>query len=300
MQNTSHRGCSERGFCIDWQWQILGGRYEIPRQYLENYGKEPTPKLPLIHVLIAVHFAIQDMFATPTNEVSDMPFGISLAAVYRGGNLRITLLNWLDPLRTGLPSPFHRLDLFAFPTVHELRQGWAGNIGGVRLVNVLDPNMTGFPALDEQEMNEFCGGPYLVHKARAYLTSYRVKAADRLAYVNLANYHFERSRANQHMLGYVFDQLLPPQNWYGVWPGCTVPNTQPWQPVRILVVPKIPSRYMSNNDHSVVVAYVPDHLPVRHPAPGFHSPALQRIQMFLCGPRYSKISKLTHPQYNIS
>ena len=83
--------------------------------------------------------------------------GVSLADVYRGLLLRINLLNWLDPLRTGSPSPFMRVDLFARPTVRELRQGWQNN-GGVRLLNIMNPQATGFPPLTIQELKELCGG----------------------------------------------------------------------------------------------------------------------------------------------
>ena len=281
---TAHRGCSERGFASDWQHKITGGRYQIPRQYLDRYNKPPTPDVSVIHVLIALHFAIQDMTATPTTEVNCMPDGVSLADVYRGGLERIEWINWLDPLRTGEPSPFHRPNLFAGPSVRELNLGWRNN-GGVRLVNIFNPVQTGFPVLTTQQMNEFCGGPYLVHLARSYLSSARVKAADRLAYIDLATHHRERRRSNQYMMGFVFDQLLPPHNWFGIWPGCTVANTEPWQPVRILVLPKLPSRYKANCEHTVVIAFVPEDLTLRHPTPGFSCESLQRIRMWICGPR---------------
>ena len=284
MFNTAHRGNSERGFAADWQYQILGSRYQIPRQYMEPYGKNPTPQLPMIHILIAAHFAIHDEFGTPSVEVANLPDGTSLADVYRGGLERIELINWLDPLRTGLPSPFHRANIFATPTARELRQG-LGIPGGIRPINVLNTAQSGFPRLSVQEMNEFCGGPYLTDLARSYLTSYRVREANRLNYIDLATHHGERSRDNQFMLGYVFDQQVAPHNWNGTWPGCTSPNNRHWQPVRIVMIPKMPSRYQANNDHVVVIAYVPTHLPVLHPAPGFKSPGLKRIQMFVCGPR---------------
>ena len=284
MFNTAHRGTSERSFARDWQYQILGSRHQIPRQYLDPYGKNPTPNLPLIHVLIAAHFAIQDEFCTPSVEIDNMPNGTSLTDVYSGGLARITHLNWLDPLRTGLPSPFHRPNIFATPTVRELAHGWV-NAGGVRLVNILNHQQTGFPILSNAEMNEFCMGPYLVDLARSYLTSMRVKAADRLQYIDLATHHAERRRDNTFIQGVLFDQQVLPHLWYGTWPGCITPNTQPWQPCRILMIPKIPSRYQASNDHVVVIAYVPAHLPLRHPSPGYSSPGLRRIQMFVCGPR---------------
>merc|ERR1712025_444475 len=79
--------------------------------------------------------------------------------------------------------------------------------------------------------------------------------------------------------------MLPPRNWGGTWPGSNSPNIQPWQPVRILALPKIPSRYKSNCEHTVLIAYVPVQLPLRYPAVGLCTPNLQRIQMWICGPR---------------
>ena len=239
---------------------------------------------------ILAHFPFpQVQFATPSIEieVSDV---VSLAEIYRGGLQRIELLNWLDPMRTGSPSPFHRSNIFANPTVAELRMGWQ-NAGGVRIVNCLNPVQTDFPHLTLPDLLELGAGPYLVKLARSYLTAYRVKVAQRLPYVNIDTYHSDRSQPNLYMYGFTFDQQAPPANWYGVWPGCSVPgvaNIQPWEPVRILVLPKLPSRYKSNCDHTVAVAYVPQHLPLQRPTPGFTSPALQRVKMYCCGPRYGK------------
>ena len=88
---------------------------------------------------------------------------------------------------------------------------------------------------------------------------------------------------------FYFDQLVPPVNW---------PIPLRWQSVRILVVPRIPSRFVSNmnntNFHTVCVAYVPDVVIPLHPdsawnlvrpAPFQQSPQLQRLQNWLCGPR---------------
>ena len=51
----------------------MGSRYQIPHQLLEPYRKQPTPNAPKFFVLAAAHFAIMHQFATPTNEVDDMP-----------------------------------------------------------------------------------------------------------------------------------------------------------------------------------------------------------------------------------
>ena len=139
-------------------------------------------------------------------------------------------------LLLGHPSPFHRPNIFAVPTRRELIAGWR-NVGGVHMVNCLNPNQTAFPQLTLTELYEVCGGPYGVHLAPSYLSSYRVKQAAGLAYINLATYHQQRTQALIDMQGWVFDQQAPPHNWYGVWPGCTLPNTKPWEPLRVLVLP---------------------------------------------------------------
>ena len=210
--------------------------------------------------------------------------GISLKDVYEGLVQRISLENWLDPLRTGDPSPFHRRDLFARPTIPELRLGWL-NQGGVRLVNCMNPQQTGFPSLSIEELKAVCGGPYLVNLAPSYLTSMRASIARNLPYVNLQAWHASHSQPNNHLPGWVFDQMLPPRNWGGQWPGSNSPNSQLWQPVRIIALPKITSRYKSNCEHTVLIAYVPVQLPLQHPAVGMCTPNLQRIKMWICGPR---------------
>ena len=88
-----------------------------------------------------------------------------------------------------------------------------------------------------------------------------------------------------HISGCVFDQLMPPLRWYGVWPGCVAANTKLWEPVRVLMLPRIPSRYKSNCDHTVCIAYVPANLPVLRQTVGFTGQGLHRIKMFICGPR---------------
>lgn len=191
----------------------------------------------------------------------------------------------MDPLRTGSPSPFHRPDIFARPRAAELAAGFGGNIGGVRLVNCLNPVQTGFPQLTLDEIKELCGGPYHLKLARSYITSYRVREVQNNPYVNLQNYHADRSQPPFNMFGFVFDQQVAPVNWYGIWPGCNIANTKPWEPVRFIVLPKLPSRYKSNCDHTVVIAFVPSHLPVMRPTTGFKSQGLHRIKMYICGPR---------------
>jgi hypothetical protein len=59
MFTTSHRGVIERSFSKDWATRILGGRSQIPAQYLESYGKPPTPNVPKIYTFIMVDMAIK-------------------------------------------------------------------------------------------------------------------------------------------------------------------------------------------------------------------------------------------------
>lgn len=56
---TSHRGCSERGFGKDWDKKLLGSSSQIAHQYLENYGKQPTPQVPKIFVFLMVDMAVE-------------------------------------------------------------------------------------------------------------------------------------------------------------------------------------------------------------------------------------------------
>ena len=57
--DTSHRGASERGFGKDWDTRILGVRTAVPSQYLERYGKQPTPDVPKLHVFMMVDMAVK-------------------------------------------------------------------------------------------------------------------------------------------------------------------------------------------------------------------------------------------------
>ena len=155
------------------------------------------------------------------------------------------------------------------------------------MVNALDANLTGFPIMSLEEHVEFCGGSHLADLSRSYVSSYRVnelKSAQQ-PYQNLQNYHDERRQLSQHIGGWIFDQIQPPRNWNGIWPGMSVANTMPWQPVRILAIPKIPSRYSNQKSHTTVIAFVPDDWPLTYAAPGFKCQVTQRISMFICGQR---------------
>jgi hypothetical protein len=98
-----------------------------------------------------------------------------------------------------------------------------------------------------------------------------------------------RQEGPRNIYCFYFDQLIPPVNW---------PIPLLWQPIRILTVPGIPSRFQSNvnraNLHTVCVAYVPDVVVPLHPDTAWdlvrpalfqQSPPLQRLQNWVCGPR---------------
>ena len=283
---TAHRWVAEANFGRGWGWKMTGSREEIPQQLLEPYQKQPTPQVPKIYVINAVHHQLMYDFATPMTEAYELPPNVSHADIGRQMLARLECPNWLDPLRTGSPSPFQRPNVFSRPTLLELQRGFRQQNQGVTLVNCLDPAVTLFPRMTPEELNEFCTGPYLADLAPSYVSSYRHKELERnQAYLNLATYHQNRRQLSQSIDGWYFDQIDPPRNWNGVWTGMTRPNTIPWQPVRILTIPGVPSRYTASVAHTVVLAYVPTNWPLITPAPGFKSQASQRIQMFICGPR---------------
>ena len=58
-----------------------------------------------------------------------------------------------------------------------------------------------------------------------------------------------------------------------------------WEPVSIVTLPRLASRYKSTCEHTVLVAFVPAHLPVMRQTVGFTGQGLHRIKMFICGPR---------------
>ena len=282
---TAHRWPAELNFGRDIGCQMSGIGGEIPQQLLEPYGQLPTPQVPKIFVINSVQHQLVSDFGTPVSEKYELPPFVSHADIGKQLLARLELRNWLDEFVTGLPSPFDRRNLFAKPTLVELRNGFL-HPGGVRLLNALDPNQTHFPVLDKATLNEFCAGPYLADLAPSYISAYRHKELERTqAYLNLANYHGSRRQLSQYIEAWSFDQVRQTRNWFGIWPGASAANTLPWQPVRILVLPNLPSRYTARESHSVILAYVPDNWPLVSPALGFRTQANQRIQMFLCGPR---------------
>ena len=123
--------------------------------------------------------------------------------------------------------------------------------------------------------------------SRGYVSSYQYQVASNMAYLNLANYDQNNSAPVGNLRAWMFDQLAPPNNWNAVWTNCQTPNANPWIPVRILAIPLIPSRFTTRQTHTVILAYVPTNRPLLpgQEAPGFKSLPLQRIQMYICGPR---------------
>ena len=49
--------------------RLSGSRGEIPKQLLEPYGKHPTPQVPEIYVVNAVHHQLVADYGTPVHEV---------------------------------------------------------------------------------------------------------------------------------------------------------------------------------------------------------------------------------------
>ena len=283
---TAHRWVAEANFGRGWGCKMTGGRGEIPQQLLRPYAKQPTPQVPQIFVVNAVHHQLVADFATPLAEVYALPANVSHADIGRQMLDRLARPNWLDPLRTGPTIGFDRQNLFSRPTVLEQRRGLLQQNGGVLVVNCLDANTTHFPRMDLADLHEFAAGSYLARLAPSYVSSFRHKELERnQAYLNLANYHQNRRQLSQNIPGWMYDQVQPPTNWYGVWPGAAAPNTIPWQPVRILVLGGIPSRYTASQAHTVILAYVPDNWQMVSSAPGYQSQSNRRIQMFICGPR---------------
>ena len=282
---TMNRAPAEWAFGRVWQHQITACRSSAPQQYLLPYGKPPTPQIPLLSVIQYVHSALMYEVATPHREVYSLPPGVTYAGVARTALHRLPKMNWLDPLR--MVGPFIRRDNFSRPTQVQLRQGRQGRMGNVRLVDALNSVATEFPQITRDELHELTGGGYIASLTRNYLASYRRNEVATLQYLNLANYQHSLEAPINQMEAWLVDQNVAPNNWYGLW-NSNLPNTDPWVNVRVLTIPRVPSRYQAAVGHTVVLAYIPTSLPVPAGAAirtGFHSPSLQRLQMYCCGPR---------------
>jgi hypothetical protein len=271
---------SEHFFATEWARQMLGGRDMIDQAYLNPMGVGVTPQVAKIYGIIQSHFDIQWRFQSASVQRCPLPVGCTYrqqAEVLTG---RMGMENWLDPLYTGVPSGFNRLDMFARPRGPELRAALPLP-GGVRMANLLDPNQTGFPHIPFIELYMIAGGPYSVNLVFKYMTQFQVRRCDRtLQYLGLINHVIQRQQPPGHMDGWIFDQIQAPAGWDAQENG-------PWEPVRIAALPALPSRYHSGDaaDHVILVAYVPVNWPLQHPARGFIFPGAQRIKMACCGPR---------------
>ena len=148
---TSWRYSVEHAFRRDFKWQLTASREESPQQYNLPWGRAPTPQVPTMYVIQAVVTALEHDYGTPNQERFVLPQGVSYADI---GNMmaeRQSLVNWLDPYRHGLPSPFNIPDIFR-RVAH--RQQF---LAGVRSGNIFDPHFTEFPQLEVTMMNELSG-----------------------------------------------------------------------------------------------------------------------------------------------
>ena len=250
-------------------------------------GLVTTPQTPKISLLIDANIGLHYLYGKAQTTSFELPPHINRYSEI--GNMtreRMWMSNWLDPLEIGLPSPFIRTDLFLPPRGPELRAALL-MVGGVRMVNVLNPNDTNFPNVPVSHMNELGCGPFLPGRVRGYVTEMQGRISDQLPYLGLANFDFVRRQAPVFLPGWLFEQIQRPPGWNAQLYG-------PWEPVSVLAVPGIPSRYKSGtvHDHISVIAYVPANRVLVNPAVGFLSPPLQRIKMVLCGPRKNGMCKL--------
>ena len=76
-----------------------------------------------------------------------------------------------NPLCTTKTVVWIRRNLFAIPTQAELQR----RRGGLRLVNLRDPQQTNLPQFDRAHLNCVTGGPYQVKLANSYVTSIQVR-----------------------------------------------------------------------------------------------------------------------------
>ena len=82
----------------------------------------------------------------------------------------------------------------------------------------------------------------------------------------------------QNVPCYIFDQHNPPVNYDPARFG-------PWEPVRVLMVPEIPSKHTGNKQYKVVIMYVPTSMPiVVNNWMGYRQYETIRIKAVCCGP----------------
>ena len=281
---TKFRGAAEWVFLRVWQDRILGRGDKIWHQYLEEYGKPPAPHTPKIMVLLQNHLALSHQFKKPHSPMFELPPGITRKNIGEMLIGRLELHNFLDPLRTNLG--WLRNDIFG----RTLQAERVRNGGVVREGNAMDRRFTQFPIISSAMINEMGGGSYQASLTRQYTTAFRRTEVTQQAgpWVDIDTFHQLREQPLQDLPCSTFDQVQPPLGWIG-----------PWQPIRIMRISDIPSRFTNAGRHCVIIAYVPDHVPadpnqnlpalpgwhLQYPGLGYCSQELQRIIMFCCGPR---------------
>ena len=90
---TAHRWTIEANFGREFGVKMTGIREEIPQQLLDSYGKPPTPHVPKIFAVNAVHHELNHQFAKPAEEKFLLPPGISYADIGRQMVARMELIN---------------------------------------------------------------------------------------------------------------------------------------------------------------------------------------------------------------
>ena len=274
----------------EWRRKSTGTRERIDQALLNPVGAGvsglvTTPQIPKIQILLQAHMGLQHEYGADLSYKFPLPPHIaSYSQLGHLTRIKMDRMNFLDPLRVG--HPFRRPDLFLRPRRPELNAALF-QLGGVRMVNVLNPNETHFPNIPASHMYEFGCSPYLTNKVHSYVTEMQGRISDFLPYLNLALDDQVRGQAPVHVTGWRFEQVQIPAGWNAQEYGA-------WEPISILAVPGIPARYKSDiqSDHISIIAYVPNNRPLQNPALGFLSPVLQRIKMTLCGPRKDGYCKL--------
>ena len=299
---TKARNASEHNFQFIWACKYFGRGGGISNNLLMRCESQPDPARTTVeHVLDAV-WAIRAEYGPARHPSYPLPEGVTRTSIGEKLVGRVPLRNYLCPYVYDITwereAQWNGNGLR--PTLHtSVRNAERAINGGVMHEgNLLDPYFTGLPRLildnevpDRQLalINELCCGPFLLRRAPAYIQNVQHRQVQGQQVGNRQAYNQLRQQRPNHVPCFYFDQLIAPANW---------PNHLPWQPIRILTVPNIPSQYKSNengaNLHSTIISYVPiapvpmapnQTWPVLYPDPLTISEPLQRIQMWLCGPR---------------
>ena len=299
---TKARNASEHNFQFIWACKYFGRGGGISNTLLMRCESQPDPARTTVeHVLDAV-WAIRADYGPARHPIYPLPEGVTRTSIGEKLVGRVPLRNYLCPYVYDITweRQVQWNGVGLRPTLHTgIRNPERAINGGVMHEgNLLDPYFTGLPRLildnevPERKLamiNELCCGPFLLNRAPAYIQNVQHRQVQGQQVGNRQAYHQLRQQVPNHVPCFYFDQNNAPANW---------PIHLPWQPIRILTAPNIPSQYKSNengaNLHSTVISYVPiapvplapnQTWPVLHPDPLTISEPLQRIQMWLCGPR---------------